>query len=61
MITIIFCCRSYGILLFEIFYNRYTTIPQLNNEEFTKILKKGDRLEKPDQISKHLYQVLLEC
>ncbi|GMR51921.1 hypothetical protein PMAYCL1PPCAC_22116, partial [Pristionchus mayeri] len=52
---------SYGILLFEIVTLGGTPYPGWPAAELLSRLKNGDRMERPDNCSEELYEVMLHC
>lgn len=52
---------SFGVVLFEIVTLGGTPYPTLDPRDLLRELKQGYRMEKPDNCSDQLYQVMLKC
>ncbi|XP_065663215.1 uncharacterized protein LOC136085753 isoform X1 [Hydra vulgaris] len=52
---------AYGIVLFEIVTLGSTPYPAISNRELILLLKSGYRMDKPDNCSEALYDIMLQC
>ncbi|XP_047133488.1 insulin receptor isoform X2 [Hydra vulgaris] len=52
---------SYGIVLFEIVTLGGTPYPTISNRELMDLLKSGYRMEKPQNCSETMYDIMLHC
>nr|XP_047132656.1 uncharacterized protein LOC100199204 [Hydra vulgaris] len=52
---------SYGILLFEIVTLGGTPYPSINNRELLTLLKSGYRMDRPENCSEPMYDIMLHC
>ncbi|XP_065663104.1 uncharacterized protein LOC136085711 isoform X2 [Hydra vulgaris] len=52
---------AYGVVLFEIITLGGTPYPNVSNRELLSLLKSGYRMEKPENCSKTMYEIMLQC
>ncbi|XP_065662146.1 tyrosine-protein kinase receptor torso isoform X3 [Hydra vulgaris] len=52
---------SYGVVLFEIVTLGGTPYPTISNRELLNLLKSGYRMEKPQNCSETMYDIMLHC
>ncbi|XP_065650913.1 uncharacterized protein LOC101239423 isoform X5 [Hydra vulgaris] len=52
---------SYGVLLFEIITLGGTPYPTITNNELLTLLKSGYRMERPDNCSQPMYDIMMRC
>nr|XP_006813611.1 PREDICTED: proto-oncogene tyrosine-protein kinase receptor Ret-like [Saccoglossus kowalevskii] len=57
-----FCCSwSFGVVLFELVTLGGCPYPGISNQDVVNLLKRGYRMEKPDNCSDNLYEIMLIC
>ncbi|XP_065681617.1 mast/stem cell growth factor receptor Kit isoform X2 [Hydra vulgaris] len=52
---------AYGVVLFEIVTLGGTPYPSINNRELLALLKSGYRMDRPENCSERLYDIMLQC
>ncbi|XP_065677581.1 uncharacterized protein LOC101239423 isoform X2 [Hydra vulgaris] len=52
---------SYGVVLFEIITLGGTPYPTITNNELLTLLKSGYRMERPDNCSQPMYDIMMRC
>ncbi|XP_050405188.1 tyrosine-protein kinase receptor Tie-1 [Patella vulgata] len=52
---------SFGVVVFEIVTFGGNPYPGINNKDLLQELKKGYRMEKPENCSQELYDIMLDC
>nr|XP_047142410.1 uncharacterized protein LOC100212647 [Hydra vulgaris] len=52
---------AYGVVLFEIITLGGTPYPGISNRELLSLLKSGYRMEKPENCSETMYDIMLQC
>ncbi|XP_065663107.1 mast/stem cell growth factor receptor Kit-like [Hydra vulgaris] len=52
---------AYGVVLFEIVTLGGTPYPTISNRELLSLLKSGYRMEKPENCSETMYEIMLQC
>ncbi|XP_065644943.1 macrophage colony-stimulating factor 1 receptor 2-like [Hydra vulgaris] len=52
---------AYGVVLFEIVTLGGTPYPAINNRELMSLLKTGYRMDRPDNCSEQMYDIMLHC
>ncbi|XP_012561960.1 tyrosine-protein kinase receptor Tie-1 [Hydra vulgaris] len=52
---------SYGVVLFEIVTLGGSPYPTINNRELLKLLKSGYRMDRPENCSQPMYDIMIQC
>uniref|UniRef100_A0A914CSM9 Protein kinase domain-containing protein n=1 Tax=Acrobeloides nanus TaxID=290746 RepID=A0A914CSM9_9BILA len=52
---------SFGVLMYEMFTFGSVPYINMNNDELLVFLQTGERLERPNNISDELYEIMLSC